>query len=274
MSTITLGEAILTDSTFNAADVAHRGFELEHDAEGKSYTFRFEGSQQAMLALVNSHSINEVHANYGKLKSVHLTQDVGPNWQAEFRFEIIHDNEGPDTSYGAKSCRLTGGMLSNDLNIHPDYRANWDHFLLAKGTSTVPAWWATATDISLSVSDASTYQWSRGEDNFDKDTWRVLKKPTKPGVRSYDLATYNIVESARFRNASAAGSMIQGKLNKIGTPSNTFGITGGNWKCERAEVYWSGKYWLATLEWVRSVDNDGWDTTLYGNGSGSSNNNS
>ena len=277
MSTITLGQAIEGgDSTFNAAGATYRGFELEHTDEGYSYTFRFTGDRASMMAMISAHSINERHANYGRLKSSRMYQDAGPQWIAEFRYESHSGADGttePDDSYGAKSCTLTGGTLSNDLNIHPDYLTNWDHWLLAaKGTSAIPAWWSTATTTSIADADSGKYKWVRDDSSFDDLTWYILKQPTKPKVRYYDLATYSIVESAKFKTPTAAGQMVQGKLNTIGTPDTTFGITGGNWKCEHAEVRWTGKYWIASLTWTRSVDNDGWDTTLYGNGSGSSNN--
>ena len=264
---ITLATSITSDPIFNIDDVTHRGFELEHDDDGKIYTFRFQGTRDEMRALVDAHTVNEVHTNYGTLKNIRLTQDVGPNWFAEFRFENLKatsDTEPPDTSYGAKSCRLTGGMLSNPLNHHPDYKMNWDHYLLAKpDTTTIPAWWSTDDNDAIPLADQDTYYWYNWKTPpADKQGWKVLKKPTKPGVTSWDMATYQIVESARYKSASAAGSMVQNKLNKIDTPSNVFGITGGTWKCERAEVSWSGKYWLATLVWVRSTDETGWDTDL------------
>ena len=63
-----------------------------------------------------------------------------------------------------------------------------------------------------------------------------------------------------------AGRMIAGKLNQIGTPVTTFGITGGNWKCCDAGVTWNGRCWVATLVWSRSRYETGWDTDLYPDG--------
>ena len=87
---------------------------------------------------------------------------------------------------------------------------------------------------------------------------------TKAGIDSFDTAVYTVTESARFRTASAAGAMVAAKLNKIGAPSQTFGNSNGNWKCDDAEVSWSGKYWIAKLTWIRSADDSGWDSELYG----------
>ncbi len=40
------------------------------------------------------------------------------------------------------------------------------------------------------------------------------------------------------------------------------GLTGGNWKCDRATVRYSGA-WLASLTWTMSYDTSGWDTDFY-----------
>ena len=70
-------------------------------------------------------------------------------------------------------------------------------------------------------------------------------------------------DTAKFRSAKQAGQMVANALNRIGSPNNNFGISGGNWKCDDATVSWDGKRWLATLTWTRSGDESGWDTDLY-----------
>ena len=59
------------------------------------------------------------------------------------------------------------------------------------------------------------------------------------------------------------GKMAAGSLNRLGTPSNTFGIAGGNWKCDDAEVRWDGKCWVARLTWTHSGGRQSWDGDLY-----------
>ena len=88
--------------------------------------------------------------------------------------------------------------------------------------------------------------------------------PQKPGVQSWDIAAYTVTETAKFRTARAAGKMVAGVLNKIGAPEETFGLTGGNWKCDDAGVSYSSGDWLATLTWTKSGDEKGWDAEMYG----------
>lgn len=249
--------------------ITHRGLEMENTTDGRSYTFRFVGTRSAMLALAEKYSPKTWLA-FGRLTSIDVTQDAGPVWQCQLVFQT-HDEGNvtspPDTSYGKKSARLSVSMLSNDLNLRPNYRTNWNHYLFAApGTTDIPDWWATATTLTISASDAQKYKWVSASDAVpmtDGKNWHIIKNPTKPGVSRYDTAVYTVVESARFRSASAAGRMAVGKLNKIGSPDETFGITGGNWKCDGAEVSWSGKFWLATLTWTHSATNQGWDEDLY-----------
>ena len=119
----------------------------------------------------------------------------------------------------------------------------------------------------MSSQDSQKYRWVKSlpEAPVDKNGfWHDLKAPIKPGQDSYEISTYSITETAKFRSARSAGRMVAGKLNQIGKPDEDFGLTpsGYNWKCDNATVSWNGKYWLATLTWTRSGNNKGWDTDL------------
>ena len=103
--------------------------------------------------------------------------------------------------------------------------------------------------------------WARvGEEHSDaRGKWRCIP-PVKPGVEYREVATYTVVESARFGNSNAAGKMVKNKLNTIGKPENDFTL-GGEWKCDDVSVQWAGEYWLATLTWTRAIGT--WDGDLY-----------
>lgn len=72
-----------------------------------------------------------------------------------------------------------------------------------------------------------------------------------------------MTESAKYRSASAAGQAISKNINKIVSPDNTFGLSGGNWKYDEASVQYDGKNWIATTTYTKSGDNNGWDSDLY-----------
>jgi len=249
-----------------SSGVTYQGTEVERTGEGDIFTFRYKGKKEDIADLMDRF-YHGYPTDFGKLASSKMYQDEGPNWVCELRFESAEGwstNSPPTTAYGKKSCELECGMISNELSAHPQYRTKWDHFLGAKnGTGNVPAWWDSANTTQINSSDAERYKWVSSAE-YLPDGWYVLKTPTKPGVTSWDTATTCVRESVRCRNATAAGKVIRGIINKRGTPSNTFGITGGDWKCDSIRVYWHEHYWIAQCLWTKSVDGFSWDKDLYG----------
>ena len=254
-----------------AAYLKHCGKRKEWTREGVSVTYSYEGTEAEIDTLLAGHVIGEGSED-GTLAAKSKGQVGGSIWGAELRYEISGDGGGsatpPSNAWGSKSATLRGSMLSMPLQNHPSYRAKWDHYLAAAPgvAATIPAWWDTATTVLLSGTAEKNYRWI--SDISDRPTtggaqWQILKAPTKPGTSSYEVATYSITETAKYKTASAAGSAVAGKLNRIGSPSEKFGITGGNWKCDDASVQYDGKRWLATTTWTRSGDNRGWDAELY-----------
>lgn len=244
----------------------YQGLAVTRDSEGRTSTYTYYGSRSEMETLAAAHTIGEI-GNGGRLKELKLRLAEDTVWECELVYELSADGlsvEAPDYSWGAKSCRLRGGMLSRPLEAHPAYRAKWNHSLFAKsGISALPLWYADATDTTIPAADRDNYYWAKFTES-PGDGFVLLAGPTKSGIDSFDNAVYTVTETARFRSASAAGAMVARKLNKIGTPSQTFGNSNGNWKCDDAEVSWNGKYWLAKLSWTRSDNDDGWDSELYG----------
>ena len=252
-------------------NIKHQSRVRSQSGDGLNTTIVYQGGQSEMLELQFAHPVGET-GEYGRLKASRVYQDSPKIWCCELQYES--DSNGdcsspPGTDYGKRSAQLKGSMLSLPLESHPGYRTSWNHYLAAApGIREVPSWWETATDAVVSEADAQRYRWVRSPTECPSDRkgmWRTIKDPVKPGVNSYDAATYSITESARFGTARAAGRMIADQLNRIGTPNETFGISGGNWKCDDAGVSWNGKHWLATMTWTRSGDDGGWDQDLYKN---------
>ena len=211
----------------------------------------------------------------GNLKSSRVYQEGPDIWVCEKKYVTDLDGEyqnKPNGEYGKKSAQLHGSTLSIPIERHPKYRRKWTYFLMAKpGVTAVPAWWDTADCQSAEMSEAETqkYVWVKTLSEAPVDSsgrWKKLKSPLKPGQETYEISTYSITETAKFRSAKSAGRMVAGKLNQIGRPDEDFGMTpsGYNWKCDNATVTWNGKYWLATLTWTRSGNNEGWDPDTAG----------
>lgn len=241
----------------------------ERTTDGFTNTIVWSGSFEEMLEKQGSLPVGAITED-GFLQSTRLTQVSPKIWNCEQKFGFASDgeqNEPPDNSYGKKSAQLKGSMLSMPLETNSQYKTNWNYYLAgAPGVSQVPNWWENATDAALGDADSQKYVWIKSPAELPSGQggrWHILREPQKPGVDSYDMATYSVTESARYRSASAAGRMVANKLNKIGSPEQTFGISGGNWKCDDASVSYAGKYWLATLTWTLSGNDKGWDKELY-----------
>ena len=251
--------------------------EVERSEAATVYAITYFGSKSEMDALAAEHYIGESGGTeYGnaRISAINVRQASPDNWECEFRYEANADGvfvQAPERGYGVKLTTLHGAVLSRPLECHPDYLAKWNHYLFAAPGVTPDSgdwlWHDTATDALIDAEDVRKFAWGKSlsdcPTNPDGTRWTAVAEPTKKGIDSYDIATYTITETIRCASRSTAGSQIAGKLNKIGSPGTTLGITGGNWKCDDAEVSWNGRCWIARLTWTRSGDDDGWDTDLY-----------
>ena len=242
----------------------------EKTSGGTETVIAWNGTREEMEQLFNSDAINAL-SDDGRLRSVRFFQESAHIWCCEKKYSV--DTSGtasadkPFTTYGKKSASLKGSMLSMPIESHSKYKAYWNYFLAAApGTTNLPSWWKTAKDTTLTSSDSQLYAWIKTPAEAPSDAngrWHILSNPLKPGVETYDIAVYSITETAKFQSANAAGKFASGSLNAIGSPGTTFGISGGDWKCDDASVFYDGEAWFATLTWTLSGDKDGWDKDLY-----------
>ena len=237
--------------------------------EGDQVSMVYFGSHDEMSEMLRGAVINRID-DEGRLKSVRLYQESPTIWCCEKRYARRDSDEfadAPSEEYGVKSATLDGGLFSRPLRQHPNYRMCWDHQLAAApGVHEVPSWWENAATEALSVSDELKYRWQKPGDaliHTAAGNWTILKAPIKPGVETFDWATYTITERAKFRSSRKAGKMVANALNRIDSPCTTFGIADGDWKCDHASISWNGNCWVAQLTWTRSGDDEGWDKDLY-----------
>lgn len=244
--------------------------QVESTSGGVVTSLAWNGTYDEMMTVFNNEAIGFLNSEYGKLQSVRLFQESPEIWCCEKRYSTGTNgvsSDKPLTVYGKKSATLKGSMLSMPLESHPKYKACWNHFLaIAPGESATPSWWKTASDTNISSTDAKKYAWIKtpGEAPVDPkgDRWRTVA-PTKPGVETYDVAVYSVTETSKHSSANSAGKSVSGKLNSIGSPGTKFGISGGNWKCDDASVFYDGQDWFSTVTWTLSGNSDGWDKDLY-----------
>lgn len=244
----------------------------EKNRSGNSFACVYSGSREEMLALYEELFPQEYHEE-GKVESIRFYQESPGIWCCEVRCSSNTGSSGgtsgsdaPNTVFGKASAQLRGSMLSLDIACHPAYKMRWNHYLVGAPGTSKPDWWENATKSHLTGKDAQNYGWIRSLSEVPQDSrgrWQVLADPTKAGVQSYDVATYSIIITTKFSSASAAGKRVANELNHIGAPAETFGISGGNWKCDDAAVHYDGSAWYATCTWTRSGGDEGWDSELY-----------
>lgn len=250
-------------------NIKYQSRRVEITTDGVMTSLAYYGTREEMVALQSQYPVG-VSSPEGRLRSTSLSQSDGSIWQLELLFESDSTGSyavGPSTEYGRRSATLSAAMLSLPLESHEDYRTCWNYFLAAAPDVTYsPVWALTATDTLLSAEDSQLFAWIKSPSELpmvDNRRWRIALEPEMKGIENYEVATYTIRESIRCRTQAAAGELVEGRINGIGAPTYTFGIRGGNWKCDLAEVSWHGKYWLASLTWTRSGDDGGWNRKLY-----------
>ena len=241
----------------------YKGTIQESTEQGINTQITYTGTESECKSAVKSAQYGEKNAEYGYLKSVQIQQEDGDIWSIQYKYSTATESSAnppvSDASYGEKSATLSGGMLNIPLEKHPYYLTCWNHYLFGHSGTEIPYWYEFAKETK-SVDPA--YVWGRTLSERP-DGMVVLADPTKPGVNGYDVATYQITETAKFRSSEKAGNFVANKLNRISAPDTTFGISGGDWKCDNASVSWRNKAWYATLTYTRSGDSEGWDPDLY-----------
>lgn len=249
--------------------VKYQSTEVDQSESGITNSIIYQGSPEEIENLFDEYLVGERYEK-GRLKSKNRKQSSPAIWELQLSFINSSSSEAatpPSEVYGKKSAVLRGTRLSMPLEHHKSYRMNWNHYLVAApGINTVYSQWATAKNALMSEQDAEKYLWIKNLSEMPSTNgkkWHVLKEPIKKGYDYYDVSTYVVTEVAKYGSASRAGRMVQGKLNKIGKPVETFGHNDGNWKCDDADVSWNGSDWAAKLSWTKSGDSRGWDTEIY-----------
>ena len=253
----------------NDLKVKHQSYKMEKTESGAKWTVSFWGTKSELLAIVGQLQAGQTRTFpdgvTAELDSLAIEQEAADAWKltASYSSPAAGSVQKPESQLGVKPCTLPAGRLSMPIECCETYLPNWNRFLLASESGgSIPAWWESATDTIIPyAADQLKYKWSKGGE--PPRGWFVLKAPQKPGVQTFDVATYQITETLRAASLADGYAQVANKLNKIGAPTYAGGISGGNWKCDSASVAWSGTAWLVRLTWTRSGDENGWDEDIY-----------
>lgn len=257
-----------------AVSLKYQGKSKGETAEETNFTEIYFGTEAECQSYFDSLSIGTYDSSKGNLSNKEKRQGDGPlyevtvTWTQRKNEDGSWSNDGAD--YGKKASTLSARMMQMALESHPSYLYNWNHTLweLCDSSVTEPAWWATAT--SGQDADGETYRWTSSEadcPDLSDDARAAGKKWLVCKAREmkadyYEMGVFEITETVKAASQTAAGNYVEKKINQIVTPTNgTFGITGGNWKCDGSTCSYNGKHWIVTTTYSHSPD--GWDPILY-----------
>lgn len=265
---------------------AYQGETYDENEHGITSRLVYTGTREELENYMATLPVGQEEYGSKTLSSKSLRQQDGPIWQLELIYMENSDSDvggrGPSNSFNTRNATLSCSCSTIAIETLPAYRKNWNHYLItgnyasedgsALRENLVPPFWETAdASFVMPMEYERDYRWIKDPAECpayvgnDQRKWRILCNPTKPGLLYVDRALYRIQETIRCRSASDAGRFAANIVNKITMPQQRFGIKGGEnqWKCDSASVSWNGKDWIATLNYVRSCDDKGWDPDLY-----------
>lgn len=260
-----------------AINVKYQSTTSEKTSGGKTYRETFYGTKSEMDELLDSLEMDVLTDN-GYRRRGTVTQSAGAIYECAVEYSSTANDSnivGPSDEFDKVTCALDTGIMSVPLETLENYLTNWNYYLITCSTTNedeVPDFWETAKTTIIADPYKDTYKWVKNISDIPTEinaktgvAWEIVKEPTKPGVEAVDRITAVVTETCYFRTDKQAATFVGGRLNKIKAayPSDTFGISEGNWKCDRATVAWNGKKWVATLTYTHSGDAKGWDTDLY-----------
>jgi len=255
------------------ASVKFQSRTREKTSAGVVTVLTYQGSYDEMLQAQKATAVPSYSQEYGELRKTTLRQSSPELWELTYEFTTDHSGSGvvsrPSKKIGDTTCSCSAVCQQIPLEAHPNYKANWDHYLAAApGVTAIPAWWSTATDCIITAdADIQKYAWIKSPSEVpvtNQQRWKLLKKPQIPGVSCYDKAAYTVTEVTNCRSEKDAGKVIKGKANKVGYPPSFADVVTGNWKVDSVMVRFSGEMWQAEIVWTASGDRNGWNPKLYG----------
>lgn len=275
-----------------ATNILYQSKEKTRNSRETRYKENISGNETEINSYIASLSIGSTQKEGLYLSSWRKSQIGGDLWQVECEYAELDNwisySSLPDSLVGVKSSTMSVRTLQLPLENLSNYKQNWNHYLIVKTQDgqdvETPSWWSNLQygdfvpsqdrdnwRIINSLSEIPLQP--QGKDSNGHELfWQVNASPTKPGVEYYDFCVYTVTELARYRTAQDAGTAIDKNINKITSPSNTFGISGGNWKLDESSVQFDGNAWNATNVYTHSPT--GWDTDLYQHATSSSSSNS
>lgn len=193
----------------------HCSKRTSRNRDSQSLVETYVGLESEVDAKISTLQFGQYTAGIGALESWEKEQRGGVLYAVTITYTISYDSDGNadsgDELSEVQQSTLDCAILSLPLEANPNYRANWNYYLIGLGTycTVLPSWWSTAKDTFLNPAEADfkVYRWIKQlselptEPDANGNYWQVVKpsggnycKPQKMGVETWDYQTYTISE--------------------------------------------------------------------------------
>lgn len=266
----------MANVSFNSKTIEKNGSEVIFSASFYSST------KTELETYINlTYPIGKQTSDLGTIQKLNYRED-GTFWYCDVSGTMKQSNEGIDyniANSGPTDHSLNTVCIPLPLNAHASYRTHWNHFLWCSSSNAAkspPESVKNAVSNSSVLSGENVWMWTDDGTppeagiymGVNVQNWYAgadgsTLYPSKPGAETFDYYTYQITESGEFNTEKAAYWVVKKVLNKpINAPMlGNFGIAGGNWKLENAQITPNGKKFYASLTWTWAEDK--WDSDIY-----------
>jgi hypothetical protein len=187
---------------------------------------------------------------------------IGYEYESAVGYPIVKINfryrKTPDAIYDCHNSSFERPIENHNL-----FLMKWKYYLLgkvAKGTTALPAFAATATDFSDLITNDG-YMWSTS--TVQGDYKYIWQEPTKPGVNSYLYQTTLITKRKVYTEIKDAAAW-HGEVGFLCAPLETYGIATDKqyWLIRDVRIVEdSDLKYAVTVEFLFA--DFGWDTDIY-----------
>lgn len=193
----------------------------------------------------------------------------GTWYEADLTYESNAGIVGQPGGYrtdGEEQYSLEDGGLEKPLETKDTYRTRWNYHLAAVTTAAVPTFGTTATDLIIPQPYDTAFRWIRDSNELpaeaDGRRWIIIQNKAKPGVESW-IQPAPVINWKKFfySTANARAFVAANTVGMRKTPTETFGLSGGNFLVMSVAVEPDGRYWTGVVKFQYAAS--GWDTDLY-----------
>lgn len=286
----------------NRIVIKYQGFTQTKTTDNLNTQVTYQSTKEGIEHFLSSETkwkIGTVDDDWGRLDSINSQPGDGPFWNAILTYnkplQGIYTTTGGSDDNKPQQNSLTVRIVSMPIQSHKNYKKIWNNYLIGRGDLQDPPTLETVSGLNLDGATAlinahpGQLRWVKSDSdlptqpemiNEEPVYWKILVNPTKLGVETYDMPTYEISQTARHSDRQNAAWSLATKSGKLKFPGGTgdFGLEAKtypssnnpastppcyHWLCQGGNLNFDGKYWNASCTYQWSPEDTGWDQQIY-----------